>query len=252
MDNNQNYFFNQENEQPYFKIPNNKIHSIQIELLNEYYKLNTHDESYFLIKGNTLSEKDYELIVKPNTLIFKRNDQHTISHEPYGEGQELSIFLPKNVLLREFHFSSKTGEGTLSNVDADQINISIISGELSLDHIEASNFSLQTTSGEVNLTHLSSSNATFKTTTADIELSHINIKNAIKCISVEGDIDIEDGFAQELFFQTESGDFDGKEFYPNTISFESIDGDLDIKNKKKEHDIIIKSKQTIEGEINIK
>jgi len=249
---NTNYFHHQQNETPHYKIPNEKVHSIVIDLLNEHYNIATHDESHFIIKGPMLTEKDYELLLEQNKLIFKRNDYHTIAREPYGDGKKIDIYLPNNLLLRDFTLSVKSGVGRVSDIDSDQINLFTISGEITINNIESSVFFLETKSGDVTLTNLNSSNATIKTMTADVELSNINIKNALNCESHEGDIDIEEGFVQELFFKTESGDFDGKEFYPNTLSYESIDGDLNIKNKKTEHDIIIKSKQSIDGEIKIK
>lgn len=237
---------------PFYRIPKNKIHSIDISLLNEEYELTTHEENDIIIKGPSINQKDYELIFEESTFRFKRNDHHTISRQPYGDGKEMTILLPKDILLRSFQFTIKSGEGRLSNIDADQVSLSNISGDMSVSNIQSSDFSLKTESGDARVDYLTSSNATFSTTTADIEISHINIKNFLTCSTLEGDIDIEEGFTQELFFNTESGDFGGKEFYPNTISFDSISGDLKIKNKKTTHDIIIKSKESIDGEIKLK
>ncbi len=245
-------FYTKENEHPYFLVEFSKLYTFQIDLINEDYLIKSHNEDNIIISGSMINQKDYIITSKPNALYFKRNDEHTIIHSTYKEEEKITIILPKSLFLRSFLFSIKSGEGKISNIDADQVIIKNVSGEMNLHDIESSNFTLETMTGDLTLKNLTSSNATFKTMTGDIELSNINITHALHCHSLEGDIDLETGFAQEFFFQTESGDFDGKEFYPNTISFESVSGDLDIKNKQTKHDIIIKSKQAIEGEITIK
>lgn len=237
---------------PYMEIPIEHIHSLTIDLLNEDFHVSTHEEDYILIKGSKLNSKDYQTSLSSDLFTFKRDDQHTIVNKPYGQGDTLEIYLPKKVFYRNIILNTKSGQGRLKEIDADTIKITTITADIHLQDIEASSFELQTVSGEVELYGLKASNATFQTTNADLELNHLNLKNALKIQTIEGDIDLENGYTQELFFTTESGDLDGKEFYPNTISFDSIEGDLTIKNKKQTHDIIVKSKQSIDGEIKIK
>lgn len=233
-------------------IPSKGIHHLQIGLLNEQFTITSNDSQDILIKGDQVDEKSYEVLLQAEKLIFNRNDHHTIRQEAYGDGQNITISLPKNILLKEFTFVVKSGEGSVSNIDADLVSISTVSGELRLFNIESTNLNVSTKSGDVELTNIKTSNISIDTTLADIEIQKISVRNAFKCTTIEGDIDVENGFTQELFFKTDSGDFDGKEFYPNTISYDAISGDLDIKNKKTDHDIIIKSKQSIEGEITLK
>jgi|GEM_PF-3323368 len=237
---------------PYASISLNKVHTIKVHLLNEDFSLQTHDEDTFYVSGPSLSDKDYQLYVKDQTLLIERNDQHTITKTPYGDGQPLELYIPKQAFYREIQLTNKSGEGNINNLDADRIQITTMTGELKLDQIESTHFTLETISGDIKLRNLHASNANITSTNADIDLRHIKIKNALSIKTIEGDIDLEEGYSQELFFDTESGDLDCEEFYPNAIHFNSVEGDLDIKNKKTEHDIIIKSKQSIEGELSIK
>lgn len=241
-----------DHQNPYLSLPLKQVHTIKIALLNEDFHVSSHDNGSFFMSGPSLNKKDYQIYIEDHTLYIERNDQHTISKQPYGDGQKLELFIPKNSFYRELNITNTSGEGKIFDLDADKLIIKTKTGPLTIKNIEATHFTLETISGDIELKSLQASNAQIQTTNADCELYNIQVNNALTIKSIEGDIDLEKGHCQELFFETESGDLDCEEFYPNAVHFQSVEGDLDIKNKKTDHDIIIKSKQSIEGELSIK
>ncbi len=70
--------------------------------------------------------------------------------------------------------------------------------------------------------------------------------------TVSGDIEIENSTCSEATLKTVSGDLEGKEFYPEVLSLKSVSGDININNKDKSKEIIIKTSRSVSGEITIR
>ncbi|MDY0295358.1 MAG: DUF4097 family beta strand repeat-containing protein [Acholeplasmataceae bacterium] len=196
------------------------------------------------IKDYHLSYEKGELKLespKLKGLLWNRNKKDDIS---------FIIEIPKNIEISEFKERTVSGDIRLRGINAHLFSINTTSGDLDIKNGELNKFILNTVSGDARVSKVNMVNAETSQVSGDITMEDVNITELIHVGSVSGDISLVNTKVEHAEFSMVNGDVDGKEFYPNMITFKSVSGDLNIKNQDRS-DIKLQKTSTISGKINI-
>jgi DUF4097 and DUF4098 domain-containing protein YvlB len=85
----------------------------------------------------------------------------------------------------------------------------------------------------------------------DIDIAHLVCEGEMNASTTSGDIQIKDSTCHACVFRTVSGDFDGQEFYPESVELKSVSGDICIKNHDRSRQIDVKAVRTVSGDVSI-
>lgn len=196
------------------------------------------------IKDYHLSYQKGELRIespKLRGLLWNRNKKDDIS---------FVVEIPKNVEISEFRERTVSGEIHYQGINAHEFSIQTTSGDLNIENADTHKFVINTVSGDIHVSKVNMVNAETSQVSGDINMEDVNITELIHAGSVSGDIMFENVKVEHAEFSMVNGDVEGKEFYPNMITFKSVSGDLNIKNKDRA-DIKLQKTSTISGKINI-
>lgn len=195
--------------------------------------------------------KDYNLSYQKNEfklespklkgLLFTRNKKDDIA---------FVVEIPTHVEIAEFRQRTVSGDVRFNGINAKELSFSTTSGDLQIQNVEINKLILNTVSGDAKVTKAKMAIVETSQVSGDLQMEDVNISELIHAGSVSGDFTFLNAKVEHAEFSMVNGDVEGKEFYPNMITFKSVSGDLDIKNNERT-DIKLQKTSTLSGKINI-
>jgi hypothetical protein len=223
---------------------------VEIQLVNEDLHLELHDEERIDVQGKRIKAEDYEIGLSEGTFVLKRIKKESRFSFGNSSGKFL-VRIPRNNQSKRFSIKIVSGDVSLQQCHSEQLDVHTTSGDIDIRDLEVGKAMMHTVSGDLELKRGQINELHLSMVSGDTELKDLQIQGEVSCNTVSGDLDVEHTECGAFYFKTVSGDCDGKEFYPETLTVESVSGDVSIKNKEKKRDIKILKKKALSGDVNI-
>jgi DUF4097 and DUF4098 domain-containing protein YvlB len=229
------------------------VKNVVLNLISEDLVYFTHesDTIELFVKGD-FKEDEYVIEVKDDTFHLAHKKSNFKIRFNRQNNLEFGLKMPMNK-LNEFDLKVVSGDVELDGVDAKSITLKTTSGDLELFNLNADeSIKFSGVSGDIEIENFKARSINVSVVSGDMEMAQVSVDEEININVVSGDVEAHEVHAKDITFNSVSGDFEGKEVYCDTISFKSVSGDLNIKNDNKDHNILVKSKKSLSGEVTIK
>lgn len=223
-------------------------YSVLVRLVSEDIKILIHDfesiEVYY--KGNI---EKHTCEFDNNELLLKKNK--TVSFFTGKKSTQFIVYLPKDVQITNFSFSTTSGDALINGLKCDSTKVNAVSGDFELMNFQTGDASLQTVSGDIEISKTKFESVTLQSVSGDVELCNVVSMGELRMKTVSGDYELQNVKAGDASVKSVSGDCEGTEFYPKSVSLSSISGDIEIENSDKTIDINVIKCKSISGDISI-
>lgn len=223
---------------------------VEIQLVSEDVHYEVHDEERIEVHGKRIKTEDFDITFQHGTFTLKRIKEGLRFSFGRTDGKFL-VRVPRNNASKRFSIKMVSGDMDLGQCHTEQLDVHTTSGDITICDLKVGKASLHTVSGDLELKKGTFEHLQLSMVSGDVELEHIDITGSLDCNTVSGDLDVEHSQSGEFYFKTVSGDCDGKEFYPETLTVQSVSGDVSIKNKEKKREIQVKKKKALSGDVKI-
>ena len=229
----------------------NDNYGVEIKLVNEDIEIMPHDEETILVKAIKVKDIDkYTIELKDNNFLllapkYRQNGFFT------NDTGKFEIYLPKDITLGIFESKNVNGDIEINDLKINEMIIGTTNGDLEFNNLDISKFKVSVINGDICINKVKCNEFDASMISGDAELNKLICENDIFVNTVSGDVEINNSSCNEFTLKTVSGDIEGLEFYPKTLSLNSVSGDISIINKDADKPIEIKRKKSVSGDIKI-
>ncbi len=226
---------------------------IEINLVSDDVSLTTYEgESIQVFEIGVKEIKDY-IVAYENGLFTLREDKSQIRIFSFSsKSAKFLVLVPENANIDKYNYQTVSGDAEINGISLKEFKVKTTSGDIEITNLESADIKVSSVSGDLEIINFKGDSFEASSVSGDAEVEKGVINGLMYFHSVSGDIEILEVECNEASLKTVSGDLEGKEFYPNEVVLKSVSGDIDITNADKSKEIIITSKKTVSGDINIR
>lgn len=232
------------------------VEKISVGLISEDFLYIPYEGDQILVYAQNLKNPDhYQVSFVENEFLLKRTKGKNLKVGLFGTNSsaDFAIMVPKEINLSEFVYHTISGDGFLDKVSAESVEFKTTSGDIELTNVISENhLNLTSVSGDFNVSGVQCKQLEISLVSGDFECNQARVERDITINTVSGDVEMKDVSCQHIQFRTVSGDFEGEEVYPESVEMKSVSGDFEIENKNHDNEIIITSKKSLSGDVNIR
>ncbi|MEC9484695.1 MAG: DUF4097 family beta strand repeat-containing protein [Candidatus Izemoplasma sp.] len=222
---------------------------IEVKLLNESLEVTqgkgTGIEVYVREMPNI---SEYDIGCDGETFTIKRKNSFFISFRK-KHSAKFRVLLPADLVIDAADINITNGKVSLKKLQSNNLKLKTVNGNISLKYMTDNHHHLTTVNGKIKLSNITAKKTFVSQVSGSTKMKHVTVEKDIHVRSVSGDVDLKDVTAKDVEYHSVSGSLKGKEVYPENISLRSVSGDIYIKNTDKDHDVNIKSKKSVSGNI---
>lgn len=225
---------------------------LNIALVNEDVKIQLIDEDFIKVQfvGKIDADK-YEIKYEKNEFVLKSPKRIINSYFGLNGHKEFILNLPKSLKASSLKAKLINGDLQIKSFFSNEIILDTNNGDIKLSNISSKEFKLGVVNGDVSIEKVICDNFKTSAISGDLDIRDLKVKGDIFANTVSGDIKIKDSECSSVILKTVSGDIKANEFYPKKISLSSISGDIKIVNTDANRPIVVTSKRSISGDIDI-
>lgn len=221
-------------------------YSVSVKLVSEDIKILNHDSESIEVYHKGDIEK-YTCEFSNESFLLKKNKNMSLFN--IRKSTEFVVYLPKDVKVTDFSFSITSGDATINGHKCNKTKVNSVSGNLLLQNFESGSASLQSVSGDMDISKAIFSSVAFQSVSGDAKLNDVISLEEMRIKTVSGDFELNSVKSGSGFVKSVSGDVKGFNFYPVTISLDSVSGDVHIENNDKQVEIKVGNCKSISGDI---
>ena len=226
---------------------------INIGLINEDIEFQTNEDGKIIIEYSGKRDlEDYTIEFNNNELVLKTPKKREIGSFFGHEKNQFTISLPQGLKIGNFILKEINGDIELAKHESESLQLDTKNGDLKLSEFKTNTLKLNTINGDVNMEDILCKTISVSQISGDLKMKKVTAIGDFDAHSVSGDMNFENVNCDEFIMKTVSGDVNAYEFYPTSVSLNSVSGDITITNTDMSKTIDVKHERSVSGDIKIR